>query len=181
MYLALALAPWVLAFALSNIAINHEIYGEDSYETVKDEVMTKTFDYAGDNRALAKQVLEELGMLGNFWIDGRRTSDQQLSILRDSSLNPARITYFHIEQRVLVERQKITAGHLMASLHRGGFGSEFMANHLWGIFVDALVISMLFWALSGLYMWWELKTTRKLGFVSISSGVILFVVLVLFL
>jgi hypothetical protein len=35
----------------------------------------------------------------------------------------------------------------------------------WAIIVDAMAFIMVFWAVSGLLMWWQLKATRKLGVV----------------
>lgn len=179
MYLALFLAPWFLAFALSNIAMNHKLHIGAVYEVAREEPYTRAFDSAADNRAVAEQVMEDLGMLGPYWINRRKTNAERLTFVRDSPLKQARITYFRTKQRVTIERQQFKAGRFMESFHRGGFGSQFMANHIWGVLVDALVIGMLFWVLSGLYMWWELKPTRKWGFLSLGVGAILFVVSVL--
>lgn len=182
MYLALFLAPWMLAFALSNVAINHGMHlGTTKYRIVKEETYTQTFAPAADNRVVAEQVLKDLGMLGNYWIDGRRSNSERLTIVRDSPLNAARITYSRSEQLIVVEKWEKTVGGLMESVHRGGFGSKFMPKHIWGVFVDGLAIGMVFWVLSGIYMWWELRPTRKWGFLSLAVGTILFVVLVSFL
>jgi hypothetical protein len=40
--------------------------------------------------------------------------------------------------------------------------------------VDAVIVAMVFWALSGLWMWWELKVTRAFGAVAFLAGVGLF-------
>ena len=36
------------------------------------------------------------------------------------------------------------------------------------------VAGVIFWALSGLWMWWELKVTRRLGALALAGGVALF-------
>lgn len=40
--------------------------------------------------------------------------------------------------------------------------------------MDLVIVAMLFWVLSGLWMWWELKVTRRLGAIFIFGGIALF-------
>ena len=35
---------------------------------------------------------------------------------------------------------------------------------VWAVLVDATAVVMLFWCLSGLFMWWQIKATRRWGF-----------------
>jgi hypothetical protein len=44
--------------------------------------------------------------------------------------------------------------------------------------VDAVIAAMVVWALSGLWMWWEMRATRFWGTAAALSGVLLFVLLV---
>jgi len=40
---------------------------------------------------------------------------------------------------------------------------EMNAMWIWSVLVDAMAFTMVFWALSGLIMWWQIKSTRKWG------------------
>ena len=44
-----------------------------------------------------------------------------------------------------------------------GYPAERNARWFWAIAVDAMFVTMTFWGLSGLFMWWQLKRTRRLG------------------
>ena len=62
---------------------------------------------------------------------------------------------------------------------RRGFGGSFVADNAWAVSIDVVVVAMIFWVLSGLWMWWELKITRATGLAVALGGVALFVVLIL--
>lgn len=49
-----------------------------------------------------------------------------------------------------------------------GYSPHWGVRTLWAISVDAMFASMVFWGLSGIVMWWQIKRTRLLG-----AGVIL--------
>ena len=34
---------------------------------------------------------------------------------------------------------------------------------VWAVVVDAMFVSMVFWGVSGLFMWWQIKRTRVVG------------------
>lgn len=44
-----------------------------------------------------------------------------------------------------------------------GYAPSWGIKSLWGILVDVMFVSMVFWGLSGLFMWWQIKRTRWLG------------------
>jgi hypothetical protein len=44
-----------------------------------------------------------------------------------------------------------------------GYPGEVNARWSWAIVVDAMAFVMCFWGISGLFMWWQIKATRKLG------------------
>lgn len=45
------------------------------------------------------------------------------------------------------------------------YPSEFGFRWLWALLVDLTAVSMVLWGLSGLMMWWQIKTLRRVGFV----------------
>ena len=46
-----------------------------------------------------------------------------------------------------------------------GYPGETNAKLFWAVIVDAMAFTMCFWGLSGLFMWWQIKATRKFGLV----------------
>ncbi len=45
--------------------------------------------------------------------------------------------------------------------------------------VDLVIAGMVFWVLSGLWMWWEMKVTRKTGALALATGAGLFLLFIL--
>ncbi len=46
-----------------------------------------------------------------------------------------------------------------------GYPVQQNSRWFWAIAVDLMFASMVFWGLSGVFMWWQIKRTRKIGFV----------------
>jgi len=53
-----------------------------------------------------------------------------------------------------------------------GYMGIFEARWFWAWIVDAMSFVMVFWALSGFIMWWQIKRLRTLGWIVIGSSVI---------
>jgi hypothetical protein len=181
MYLGLFLAPWLLMYALSTIVMNHraafrEHYGGSLVQWVKEKEETATFQFSAGAPAqfMAQQILERLGLSGNS--NANLTKDgKRLTINRTDPVAPRRITYMPEENRLLVERQQFRVEPFLESLHRRrGYQSNFLLDDLWGFTVDLAIVGMLFWVASGLWMWWELKVTRRLGAVFALGGLAVF-------
>jgi hypothetical protein len=181
MYLGLFLCPWVLVFALSSLAMNHRLHQRAGYRPAEEHAYRRTFEPGTDPHRIATSVLADLGLVGPYWIDRRRSDARQVTVLFDSPLRAARITYRRDAGRVRVERRELRPGSALVSLHRGGFDSTFPAHRLWGLAVDALAGSMLFWVLSGLFMWWQVKPARRWGFLGLAVGAGVFGTIVAFL
>ncbi len=61
--------------------------------------------------------------------------------------------------------EKISTRRFLTRLHlASGFSGDKNAKWFWAVFVDAMAFVMVFWGVSGLFMWWQIKATRKLGF-----------------
>lgn len=46
-----------------------------------------------------------------------------------------------------------------------GYPGEMNAKWVWAVIVDAMAFIMVFWGLSGLIMWWQIKATRWIGLI----------------
>lgn len=71
-------------------------------------------------------------------------------------------------------RTTISTRRFLTRLHLAhGYPSTPNARWFWALIVDSMAFVMVFWALSGLLMWWQLKATRwlGLGIILLSIGV----------
>lgn len=51
-----------------------------------------------------------------------------------------------------------------------GYPYSMGARWLWAVIVDGMAFVMLFWGLSGLLMWWQIKMTRRWGWVTLIAS-----------
>ncbi len=67
------------------------------------------------------------------------------------------------------ERSTMETKQFLQRLHLSrGYPPHWNVRWLWGFLVDAMFVSMVFWGVSGVFMWWQIKRTRVLG-----TGVVL--------
>jgi hypothetical protein len=57
---------------------------------------------------------------------------------------------------------------------RRGFQHPYALEDMWAFSVDVAVLAMVFWALSGIWLWWELRPTRLWGAACAVFGLALF-------
>ncbi|MEM9167977.1 MAG: PepSY domain-containing protein, partial [Planctomycetota bacterium] len=54
-----------------------------------------------------------------------------------------------------------------------GYPLSMSARSVWAIVVDVTASLMIFWALSGIMMWWQMKPTRRSGAALMTAGLVL--------
>ena len=60
--------------------------------------------------------------------------------------------------------EPLSARRFLTRLHLAhGYGSEVNAKWAWAVVVDVMAFVMLFWAVSGILMWWQVKAARGWG------------------
>jgi len=47
-------------------------------------------------------------------------------------------------------------------------------NDIWAVSVDIFIVAMLVWAGTGLWMWWEMSVTRKVGALCLLGSALVF-------
>ena len=178
MYAALALAPWVLMYALSTLAMNQKPwFVEPGTPTVFTEERRIPYEAVFPPDAapalIAQQLLDSLDLDGAH--SASRRPDGTIVVSRNSLLAPRRITYQPATHTVIVERQEPTRTSLLERFHRRrGYATGYALDTAWAVTVDLFIIGMVFWACSGLWMWWEMKATRAAGALALLAGVALF-------
>jgi hypothetical protein len=180
MYLALFLVPWVLMYALSTIVMNHHTIFENWYDhqpvswTLEREIPYEV-DFPSDTKrwVVVDQILSDLDMQGAHNVGG--SLDNKITITRRNAIRPQRIQYDSQKRTIRIEKQEFRTNGFLEQMHRRkGYDTKFLSDDLWAITVDLFILSTVLWAASGLWMWWELKVTRKWGGICIGSGVVIF-------
>jgi len=180
MYLALFLFPWVAMYALSTLVMNHRAtflarYGDGPipYERERQMVYDGTLPADADLRIVSTQILTSVGLDGAHNVS--RQKDGTIVISLNDLTTPRRLTYSPADRSLLIERQQRRANAFLERFHRRrGYATGYRLDTVWAVSVDVFIVGMVFWVLSGLWMWWEMKITRRLGLTAIASGIALF-------
>jgi len=179
MYLALFLTPWMVGYAASTLLMNHDAGRPVVYTKERDQPYDTTFEPGTPPRVAAQQILSDLKLEGTFGV-GATSPEGKLTITRQDIIAPRRITFYPGERRVEIERSKTDAVGFLYRFHRRrGYDPPFAADRAMAVSVDLVIIAMVFWALSGLWMWWEMRATRLWGFACAVAGIGIFVVFAL--
>ena len=181
LYLALFLTPWMLMYAFSTAAMNHrtwfeQYYGEQAvqWEPVSEEPFDIDLGEDPSRGDVAAAILSHLGLEGAHTTRGRL--DQHITITRDNPWDTRRISYTPANRGLLkVERRVSRISVILESLHRRrGYQHAILSEDLWAFSVDLVIGAMLFWAASGIWMWWEMSVTRRLGALALGGGLVLY-------
>lgn len=71
------------------------------------------------------------------------------------------------------EQPDLSIRTFMLRMHLSrGYPGEVTTKWFWAIGVDAIAIVLCFWAISGLFMWWQIKATRKPGLIVLTLSAI---------
>ncbi len=180
MFLALFLFPWVLMYALSTLVMNHRAifmarYGEGPvpFETERQLVYDGVFPENADLKLISKQILMSVGLDGAHAVSRRK--DGTIAINRNDLVAPRRLTYSPADRTLLIEKMPPRPNAFLERFHRRrGYATGYRLDTVWAASVDLFIVATVFWVLSGLWMWWEMKLTRGLGLASLLGGVGLF-------
>lgn len=179
MYAALFLAPWLLMYAVSTMVMNHRsLFVKRNAPAPKPLGKEREVSYQGsfpenaDARMMGRQILASLDLEGAFNV---RREGAAVVISRNDMLSPRRITITPQDGKLVVERMPNPPHSFLERFHRRrGYDTGYVVDTVWAATVDLFIVAMILWALSGLWMWWEMKVTRRYGAVALAVGVVLF-------
>jgi hypothetical protein len=185
MYLGLFLAPWMLLYAASAIVMNHRDFFDAPYRGKPQWIKETEKLYSGpfppgiDPKVTAEQILASLDLEGAFNVQQNK-ENKVLTIHQNDLISPRRITYDPQNKKLLIERHKFRLSLLLRRLHhRRGYQQNHLPDDFWALSVDLVIFSMFFWVFSGLLLWWKIIPARRLGWLSVLGGIILFVFFIL--
>lgn len=181
MYLGLFFAPWMLMYALSTLVMTHRDLVATFYATktpalsIERELdYSRAFEPGATPTQIATQILNDLGLAGANRVSGG-TAGKPLQIERQQAFRSRRITFDPNTRRITVQREEFRGPAFLERMHRRrGFQQPYAVDDAWGLSVDIAMTTMVVWALSGLWLWWELRQTRVGGAICVGAGVVLF-------
>jgi len=185
MYFGLVLFPWMLMYALSTLVMNHRAmfiatYGAGPVPFVIEREMTYdgVFPESSDLKTVSSQILASFGLDGAHSVS--RRNDGSIVINRNDLVSPRRLTFTPSTRRLLIEKLTFRPNAFLERFHRRrGYAAGYGLDTVWAVTVDAAIVGMVFWALSGLWLWWEMKVTRRLGAAALAAGAGLFALFLL--
>lgn len=181
LYLGLFFIPWMLIYALSGITLNHrELFkhllhlGPPQFTIEKEQFYNGTFPDNAGPRMMAGQILSDIGLDGAHGVRSNK-SDGTLTIWRNDPLKPRRLTYNISSGNLIIEREVLRTVNFLRRTHfRRGYGQKYILDDIWAFLVDGVIFSIIFWGISGVWMWWKMKSVRKWGAVCLTAGAGLF-------
>ena len=180
MFTGLFLAPWMLMYALSTLVMTHRdfvasFYGSRNPVLVTERELdyTRSFPTNLTREQIGQQILQDLGLDGTHDVHGGRNG-MPLVINRRHALTPQRITFDTAKGKITIEREEFRGMNFLERMHRRRGYNPYAVENTWGFTVDVAVVTMAFWSLSGIWLWLELKSTRRWGALSFAGGLALF-------
>jgi hypothetical protein len=180
MYLGLFLFPWLLMYSVSTLVMNHRAwfvarYGEGPipFEKERALVYDGSFPEGADLGTVARQILASVDLDGAHTVTERPNG--VIVINRADLVTPRRLTYSRSDRTLVIERQQHRTNALLERFHRRrGYATGYALDTAWAVSVDLAIAGLVFWVVSGLWMWWEMRATRGYGAMALLSGLGLF-------
>jgi hypothetical protein len=181
LYTGFFLAPWVLMYAVSTVAMNHRTFfsgeGEEGprWELRAEQVFEGVLPEGGTASAQARVILASLDLDGAH--NARWNADKTaLLIQRQQMRDPLRIRYTPGDGKVRIEGQQAKTSALLERMHRRrGYMQDYAADDAWAFIVDLFIAALLFWVVSGFILWWQMKATRRWGLAFALGGLAVFI------
>ena len=185
MYAALFLFPWLLMYAVSTAAMNHramfasnEPGGAPVFAKERELTYDGVFPPDAPLDTIARQLLSSVDLDGAHGVTRRK--DGAIVITRNDLLAPRRLTYTPATRTLTIERLPHRTNVMLERFHRRrGYATGYALDTTWAVTVDLVIAGMIFWVLSGLWMWWEMKVTRTAGALALATGAGLFLLFIL--
>lgn len=102
----------------------------------------------------------------------RTMPSMDFNVVHDGRVERVRYDFQRSELRGLSGRHISTRRFLTGMHVAHGYPDSFNMRWIWALLVDVMALSMITWAISGLLMWWQMKSLRTIGFVLIAASVI---------
>ncbi len=167
-------------YALSTLVMAHREFVGSLYASKQPAMVTeRELDYSrsfpanSSREQIAAQILQDLELDGTHRVSGGRDGNP-LVIHRQHALTTRQITFDASKNKLRLQREKFRASNFLERMHRRRGYNSYALENAWGFCVDVAVVTMIFWSVSGLWLWLELKPARLWGALALTAGLALF-------
>jgi hypothetical protein len=173
-------------YGITAIAINHgpwfnapdDLYNLSGPTWTKQQSWPCSIEVAAEGdvpRETAAQLLAVAGIQADAF-HAFRLGGRQVYVNLSDFWEVRRLAYDPGKQELSLHSRRPVMATTMTLMHsRAGYRHDSMLNDLWAVMVDAAVIGVLVWVVTGLIMWWQQKRLRTLGGVVLLAGAMTFV------
>jgi hypothetical protein len=179
LFMGLFLLPWVIMFGVSSIPLNHNSAPAPvTWTKIAEHPFDAQLPATGDNlRPLGRAMMDAAGIRGGYFVN--RANPKQVNVNHPEFLAPMRIIYRTDQSRLTVERRNFSVRQFVGGMHtRGGYDMGGFGDSLWALFVDAVSVAFILWIATGVFMWWNLPSTRTWGWLALGAGALCFAVII---
>jgi len=185
LYLGLLVSPFVIAFAVSVLFLNHakvDTSAATSVTTVRDVRIPAALETARGREAAdrAREIVDQVGITGEIGFV-RYIRKQQRFVIPVSTPGLETIIDVDVPSRTaVVSRREMGLLESVGYLHkrRGPHNADLRGNwfwtRVWRWLADGTVYLLLFISATGLYLWFAIKSERRIGFALLGVGAVSF-------
>ena len=189
LYIGLFVSPFVLAFAVSVLFLNHaklDTTAVESVTTVHNIRIPSGLDAAKGRQAvdLARQIVDQVGVSGEIGFVRYVRNDQRFLIpvtkpgvetvvTVDTSTRTATVT-----RRVTSVLESAAYLHKSPGPHNVDLRGNWFWTQAWRWIADGTVYLLLFVSATGLYLWFAIKADRRAGLAVFGAGAASFLALI---
>lgn len=184
LYTGVLLIPWMLIYAVSTFFISHGNLFQKSFEASRkfEEYDKQAFvpdeTFPEDPAEQALRILRHLDLEGLHRVVGKPTPER-MEILRISPGANTRVLWDKQVNQITLLRQPFAIWRFFNYLHfRAGYRQPYLAFDVWGLMVDLVILSIVLWVITGIYMTVVRPGKKRWFYVCLIGGSVLFVVLV---
>ena len=185
LYLGLLVSPFVIAFGVSVLFLNHakvDPGAATSVTTVRDVRIPSALEAARGREAadLAREIVDQVGIVGEIGFVRYVRKDQRFVIPVSTPRFDTIIDVDVSNRTAVVSRRKMgfleSVGYLHKSPgpHNADLRGNWLWTRVWRWFADGTVYLILFISATGLYLWFAIKAERRVGFALLGAGAVSF-------
>jgi hypothetical protein len=184
LYLGLLVSPFVIAFAVSVLFLNHAKVDTSATTsvTVRDVSIPSALAAARGREAAdrAREIVNQVGIAGEIGFV-RYVRTEQRFVIPVSTPGFETITNVDVPNRTaVVSRRKMGILESVGYLHKspGPHNADLRGNwvwtRVWRWLADGTVYLVLFISATDLYLWFAIKAERRIGFALLGAGAVSF-------
>ena len=178
LYLGMFLIPWMIAFGISSLPLNHTSWNRPvTWTLIEDHEYHLDVPPEAGLRDVGRRMLADAGLSGGVYVS--RPNPGRIAVNHPTFREVERLTYDIERQRLTIERRSNLLPQFLGTMHtRAGYDLDSPGNIFWAAMVDVLCAGLMLWIASGLVMWWQLRGSRRWGWLALLGGAACFAMLV---